>query len=215
MNETLPAKYSTRVIKGIQQYINTKRAAFVRRVAVVLLLLYFAVMVFAGRAVGSDIMNGIYFGTPGYSLFPFPYSLPSGWVIAQILVPLPPIQVFIYVVFTGQGIWIAWMSLGIIYIMMPLALWVYKTKGRLDSKTSQVQSESGKKVGVLTGIVALFPVLFSVATFSIYYNLVNYGLLPLIVVLGLSTVIIGFILIDVKNFTVQQREVSRSSSLVH
>ncbi len=205
MTRTILAKYSTIVLASIQKYINTERAAFVRRVTNILLLLYFAVMVQAGGAVGGNYTSELYFGTPGYSLFPFPYSLPSGSGIEQVLVPLPPIQVFIYVVFIGQGVWIAWMSLGIIYIMMPLVRWVYNTKYRPNTKSTHIQPERGEKVGVLTGIIALFPVLFSVATFSIPYNLVNYGLLPLIVVLGLSTVIIGFLFFEVKNIIVEPK----------
>ncbi|MGY5865081.1 MAG: hypothetical protein RTV41_10795 [Candidatus Thorarchaeota archaeon] len=205
MTRTIRAKYSTIVLASIQKYINTERAAFVRRVANILLLLYFAVMVQAGRAVGGNYTSELYFGTPGYSLFPFPYSLPSGSPIEQVLVPLPPIQVFIYVVFVGQGVWIAWMSLGIIYIMMPLVRWVYNTKYRPNTKSTYIQPERGEKVGVLTGIIALFPVLFSVATFSLYYNLVNYGPLSLMVVLGLSTMIIGFLVFEVKNIIIQPK----------
>lgn len=205
MNGIVPAKYSTRVLAGIQNRIKTQRAAFVRRVAVILLLLYFAVMVDAGRAVMGDFTNGFYFGTSGYGLFPVPYRLPPGWPSLQVITPLHPIEVFIYVVFIGQGIWIAWMSLSIIYIMMPLALWVYTTKGRPNSKTTQVQSERGEKVGVFTGIIAVLSVLLSVTTFSFSFNLENYGPLPLIVILGLSTVIIGFLLFEVKNITVQPK----------
>ena len=199
MNETVPAEYSTRVLAGIQNRIKTQRVAIVRRVAVILLLLYFVVLVHAGSYVSENLDFGFFFGTSGYGLFPFPYHLPHGWAALMVITPLDPIEVFIYVVFIGQGIWIAWMSLGIIYIMMPLALWVYTTKGRPNTETTQIQSEGVKKVGVLTGIIALFSVLLSVTTFSAYHNLGNYGLPPLILVLGLSTVIIGFLFFEVKN----------------
>lgn len=187
MNETVLAKNSTRVITGIQQYISTKRAAFVRRVAVILLLLYFAVMVDAGSYVRGDLESGFYFTNTGHGLFPFPYS---GGFSYPVYVYFDPLSTFIYVVFIAQGIWIAWMSLGIIYIMMPLALWVYNTMGRLNSKTTQVRSDRVKKGDVLTRIFAGFSAIFSVTTFSIGYNLENYGPLPLILVLGLSTMMV-------------------------
>ncbi len=194
MNETVPAKYSTGVLAGIQPYFKTKRAAFVRRVAVVLLLLYFAVMVDAGNYVGWSIWHESYFSAPGNNLFPIPFKLPPGYLIAEVIVELDFLQTFIYVVFIGQWIWIAWMSLGIIYIMMPIVLKALGTLRRPNMKSTPARED----VGVLTKLVAVLVVLLSVITYS--GNLENYGLLPLIVVLGLSTVIIGFILIDVKNF---------------
>ncbi len=113
------------MLAGIQQYINTKRAAFVSRVAVILLLLYFAVLVDAGSHVSGDLAHGFHFPHSGYRLFPFPLS--TVYLNAPVQIPLAPIEVFIYVVFIGQGIWIAWMSLGIIYIMMPLVRRVYSS----------------------------------------------------------------------------------------
>lgn len=49
------------MLAGIQNRTLIHRAILVRRVAVVLLLLYFAVFVNTGSAVDGDFTNGFYF----------------------------------------------------------------------------------------------------------------------------------------------------------
>ncbi len=183
MNETVPAKYSNRVLAGIQHYIKTQSSAFVRRVAVVLLLLYFAVMVDAGSHVHGDLESGFNFPHAGYGLFPFPFPY-SGGINLPMVVYFDPLLTFIYVVFIGQWIWIAWMSLGIIYIIMPIVQRALSTMRRPNMKSTHTRED----VGVLTKLVVVLVVLPSVITYSI--NLEYYGPLPLILVLAISTVLL-------------------------
>ncbi len=197
MNEPVFVKYSTRVITGIQQYINTKRATFVRRVAVILLLFYFAVLVHVGLGVYGDFTYGFHFPTSGYQFFPIPAYPSTGVGISPVETPLPPFQVFIYVILIYQNILIAWFLLAVMFIMLPIFRWVYSSGRRPHSKSELEPLDRGEKVGVFTGLISIPSVLLSVETFIV--NLERYGPLPLIMVLGLSTVIIVFLLIEVKN----------------
>lgn len=191
MSESVPEKHSVRVLEGIQNWMFNHRTLVVRRVAVILLLLYFAVMVHAGSHVGGDVNQGFYFATPSFALFPFPYVLPPGYVVILSIRPLTPIEVFIYVVFIQLGIWMVWVILGIIYIMMPLVLRVYRTKTKVETQMTEVRSDRGEKIDVLTVTLVGLSAIFSVTTFSIGCNLENYGPLPLILVIGLSTVMVS------------------------
>ncbi|KXH72011.1 MAG: hypothetical protein AM326_11340 [Candidatus Thorarchaeota archaeon SMTZ-45] len=190
MDENQPEQVRNRVIESIK----TQRAILVRRVAIILLLLYFAVMVDVGSYVYGTVDHGFYFTYLGYDIFPIPYQ----WaVLLPVITELDPLRSFIFFTFIGQGIWIVWALLGIIYIVMPLVHWAYNIKREPDSEIMQVRSDKVEKIGVITGIVAVLSVYLSVVTFRI--NLVNYGLLPLVLVSSLSIVVICFLVIEILN----------------
>lgn len=194
LNVTVSTKHGTRIVAGIKQYINTRQATFVRRVVVILLLLYFAVMVDVGSHVYGTVAQGFYFANLGYDLFPLPYK----WaVLLPVITELDPFRSFIFFTFIGQGMWVLWVLLGIIYIIEPLFHWAYNIMREQESKIRPVQSDKGERIGILTGMVAVISVYLSVATYRM--NLMNYGLLPLIVVSSLSIVVVGFLVIEILN----------------
>lgn len=109
----MPGKHSTRVTTGIRQYFHTKRAAFVSRVAVLLLIPYLFAMVNVGRYISGDIWNGLFWTSSGYAMFPIPFDLTSlGYGTTPTHYDLNFFDIFIYVIFIGQWFWIFWMSLG-------------------------------------------------------------------------------------------------------
>ncbi|MBY8999163.1 MAG: hypothetical protein KGD60_15725, partial [Candidatus Thorarchaeota archaeon] len=81
----------------------------------------------------------------------------------------------------------------------------YSSGRRPHSKSELEPLDRGEKVGVFTGLISIPSVLLSVETFIV--NLERYGPLPLIMVLGLSTVIIVFLLIEVKNIIARRRKI--------
>jgi hypothetical protein len=145
---------------------------------------------FEGAVIG-DLRTGFYYGSYGYTLFPYPH-----WrsILLPVMTPLPPIEAFIYAVFVYQGIWIAWTALGIIYVMMPLVIWAYRTIGRPASRLAQVQQEKEEKIGVLTGMLAFLSILLSVMTLGIETNLSYYGFMPFLAALGLSSILVGVLI---------------------
>jgi hypothetical protein len=187
-------EHSTGIVTGIHQYINTRPATFVRRVVVILLLLYFAVMVDVGRHVYGTVEEGFFFTYLGYEIFPLPYT----WgVLLPVIVELDPLRSFIYFTFIGQGMWALWVLIGIVYIVMPLLHWVYNIRREQEPKSGPVQSDMSESIGILTGLVSVISVYLSVVTYT--RNVMNYGLLPLIVVSTLSIVVIGFVVDDMLN----------------
>ena len=190
----MSVKDNTGISTDIQQYIKTGHASFVRRLAVILLLLYFAAMVDVGRHVYGNVEQGFYFTYLGYEIFPLPYT----WgVILPVIVDLDPLRSFIYFTFIRRGMWVLWVLIGIIYILDPLLHWAFNIRREQESKVRLVRSGKGERIGVITGLVAVIAVYLSVATYRI--NLGNYGLLPLIVVSSLSIVVIGFMAIEILN----------------
>ena len=185
---------STSVIKSIQHRIYLHRALVVRRIAVLLLLLYFSVLVDAGSGVFLDTVNGVFSASIGTTLFPIPFA---GLRMLTAYVPLSQNDVLIYIIFVNQGIWNLWMLSGIIYIMMPLAIWGYRTIERPILKSKLEPHEKEEKVGIVTSTIAIFSIALSVATFSFHFNFMNYGPVPLVVVLGLSTVIVVALLYEI------------------
>jgi hypothetical protein len=185
---------SKRVTKSTPHRIYLQRALVVRRLSVFLLLLYFAVLVDAGSGIFLDSVNGVYSGGIAVWLFPIPSV---GLRMVPAYVPLTQIDVIIYLVFINQGIWIAWMLPSIIYIIMPLPLWAYRTFARPISRPVEIQHEKEEKVGILTSAIAIFSILLSVATFSFELNLGHYGPIPLVLVLGISVTLVFAILYEV------------------
>jgi hypothetical protein len=167
----------------------------VRRLAVVLLLLYFAVLMDAGSNVFLDPVNGVFSAGIGTMLFPIPTP---GSRMLPAYVPLSQIDVLVYTIFLYQGIWAAWLLLATAYILLPLILWIFKTSRRLGLDSAQVSQMKKEQVGVLTSAMVGFSIVLSVATFSFPPNLWNYGPIPLVVVLGLSATMIATILYDLQ-----------------
>ena len=92
-----------------------------KRIGVIILMIYLAVLVYvANEGLTGDIFTGFYWRSGGWSLFPIPFN-PSwfGWGTATVFVPLTILELLVYLVFVGHGIWILWEILGIVYIIYP------------------------------------------------------------------------------------------------
>ncbi len=91
------------------------------RIVVIILMLYHLVMVtVAYHGLIGDVFTGFYWWSGGWSLFPIPIN-PSwfGWVVTMALVPLTPLELLVYLIFVGHGVWIFWDAAGIVYIVYP------------------------------------------------------------------------------------------------
>jgi hypothetical protein len=204
----MPEKHGVRMLEGVQNRMFIHRAVLLRRVAVSLLLLYFGVMVDVGSHVYGTLEQGYYFTHIGYDIFPIPYK----WgILFPAHADLDLLRSFIFFIFIGQGMWVLWVLLGIVYIVEPLIHWAYNIKREQRMKNRPVRTDRRERIGILTGIVALFSVYLSVTTFRI--NLGNYGLLPLIVVSSLSIMVIGFLVVEILNAIRKERRIIPSSQV--
>ena len=172
-------QFNNGVIKGIKCYIGTNRDSVVRRITVLLLIPYLFAMVNMERFVHGDIWNGFYWPSWSYMLFPIPIETQG---VLPVEIALNPIDAFIYLFFIGHGIWVAWMILGVLYIMMPIVRRGYSSLGSFNSKPEQKASDIVEPVSRFTKSAAVLAVFLSIGTFIA--NLVIYGPVPLSVVLG-------------------------------
>ncbi|MGV9103170.1 MAG: hypothetical protein ACOC38_10860 [Promethearchaeia archaeon] len=92
------------------------RLAEVRRLIVVILLLDLIGMVWFGRVITGDPLNGLFWPTPNMMLFPIPRDFGS-WT--PVVSPLSPLDAFVYTVFIYGGLWIVWCLVAILYIVYP------------------------------------------------------------------------------------------------
>ncbi|MHA1959156.1 MAG: hypothetical protein ACW99U_02945 [Candidatus Thorarchaeota archaeon] len=106
------------------EYIKSNRS----RILVLLFLVYLYRLVEVGSAVW-DSAHGPYWPSPGYQLFPIPLK-PRGPVI-WVVAPLSLVDSFLYIVFVGHGVWIAWTILSLAYILVPAFRW--KKEGGIKS----------------------------------------------------------------------------------
>ena len=91
------------------------------RIVVIILMLYLAVMVIVTyRGIIGDVFTGFDWRSGGWSLFPIPIN-PSwfGWIVTMALVPLTPLELLVYLIFVGHGVWIFWEVAGVVYIVYP------------------------------------------------------------------------------------------------
>ena len=91
------------------------------RVVVIILMLYLAVMVsVADRGLVGNLFDGFSWRSTGWSLFPIPLD-PAWWTwgVYWMVVPLSPLELLVYLVFVGNGIWIFWEVVGAAYIVYP------------------------------------------------------------------------------------------------
>ena len=107
-----------------------------RRIFVLLLLVYFAAMINVAQGITSIRFGDFYWCDMGYKLFPIPYY--EGWFgpTEPALVPLNQTELFIYLNFITNGIWIFWMGIGMIYIVYPWSSPLQNFLGHLKSKLS-------------------------------------------------------------------------------
>ena len=75
--------------------------------------------------------------------------------------------------------------------MMPLVLRVYRTKTKVETQMIEDRSDRGEKMDVRTWVLGGLSAILSSPTFGFGYNLENYGPLPLLLVIGLSTVMVS------------------------
>ncbi len=95
------------------------RGPILRRLVVVVLLIYLVALVPFARGIGGDLAGGFYWTYPGFVLFPIPGD--SGSMI-PVTEPLTPIDQFVYVVFIWNGMWVAWTAVAVLYIVYPFLL---------------------------------------------------------------------------------------------
>jgi hypothetical protein len=75
-----------------------------RRIFVLLLMVYLAIMVSVARwGVVGNLFDGFSWHYPGFGLFPIPFF---GSGVTPVEVPLTLVDLFIYLIFIGHGIWI-------------------------------------------------------------------------------------------------------------
>ncbi len=201
-------QFSNGVIEGIKDLIGTHRDSVVKRITVLLLILYLFAMVNVGRYVFGDLWNGLHWTSWSYTLFPIPTEILSS---LPVEITLNPIEAFIYLLFIGQGIWVAWMSLGVLYIMMPLVRRGYSSLGRFNSEPKQKPSVIVEPVGLFTRSTSVLTVLLSTVTFI--FNLAVYGPLLLSVVLGLSIVVLWILFVKDRKVKVEKPKEGHSVML--
>jgi len=99
---------------------NGARGPILRRLVVVVLLIYLLALVSFARGIGGDLVEGFYWSMPGYRLFPIPVRLYDSWL--PVTEDLTPIDQFVYVVFIWNGMWVAWTAVAVLYIVYPFLL---------------------------------------------------------------------------------------------
>ncbi len=97
------------------------------RIIVVGLIVYLLAMVYVARGIIGDFTDGFAWTSPAHGLFPIPFELQS---IAPVHQELNIIDSFVYVVFIQGGLWMFWISLGILYILKPFVQHIIMTKRR-------------------------------------------------------------------------------------
>lgn len=91
------------------------------RIIVIILMLYLLVMVtVAYHGIVGDVFTGFDWVSGGWSLFPIPINpFWFGWIVTMAFVPLTPLELLVYLIFVGHGVWIFWEVAGVVYIMYP------------------------------------------------------------------------------------------------
>lgn len=95
------------------------RGPILRRVVVVVLLIYLLALVPFARGIGGDLAEGFYWTYSGHRLFPIPVDFHSMLPMTE---DLTPIDQFVYVVFMWNGMWVVWTVVALFYIVYPLLL---------------------------------------------------------------------------------------------
>ena len=193
MSESAPLQGSIRMFKHAQDSLRSHRELIARRLAVLLLLLYLSALVDIGHVILGNLRTGFYYGNFGYVLFPFP-SNPS--ILLPVITPVPLVEAIIHTIFIYQGIWIAWASLGILYIIMPLLLRGYRVVRGTTVVLGLEEGEKKARMGIITGILALLSIVFSLGTFSIENNLRSYGPMPFLATIVISAILVGVMFMD-------------------
>ena len=147
-------------------------------------------MVYVGVLIVGHPGTGYHYTNIGHHLFPFP-STDS--VLLPAFTPVPPVEAFVYTIFIYQGLWIAWASLGIAYILLPFSFWVYRAL-RKSIKHAQEHQKQEERVGVTTGMLAFLSIYLSIGTFSISSTLYIHGPIPFLIVVALSVIIVGLLI---------------------
>lgn len=91
------------------------------RIIVMCFMVYLAVMVsVAYHGLFGNLFDGFFWPTSGWSLFPIPLN--PHWFIGMVLpvhIPLTTLELLVYLIFIGPGVWVFWEIIGIFYIMYP------------------------------------------------------------------------------------------------
>jgi len=92
------------------------RWAKIRRFIVVILLADLIIMVWFGRVITGNPLDGFYWPYPNKILFPIPMDFGS---MIPVFSPLNPVDAFVYTIFIYGGLWILWLLVGILYVVYP------------------------------------------------------------------------------------------------
>ena len=188
-------QFNNGAIKSVKRHIGIYRSSLVRRITVLLSILYLLAMVNVGQHIFWDPAVGLTWSSSGYALFPIPIDLRSlGYFVTPMHYHLSPFDIFIYMIFVGQWFWAAWMLLGVLYIMIPIVRRGYTSWDRFNSKPEQKPSDTVGPVSRFTKSTSILTVLLSTGTFI--FNLAVYGPLLLSIVLGLSIVVFWILFVE-------------------
>ena len=121
-------------VHGASQQKNM-RSVILNRVLVMILMVDLVVMVsVASQGLQGSIFDGFYWPNSGWSLFPIPQNPNwSEWVSLPVLVPLSPLDLLVYLVFVGHGVWIFWEIIAVVYIVYPWSPFVQSIVNRTKS----------------------------------------------------------------------------------
>ena len=120
----------------MNEYISTKKKRSVMkliltRILVIFLMLYLVVMV----QVANRGIYGFEWRSSGWSLFPIPQN-PTwfGWIVVHMMIPLTPLELFVYLVFVGNGIWIFWEIIAVLFLVYPWSSFLQSRVGIIKSR---------------------------------------------------------------------------------
>jgi hypothetical protein len=95
------------------------------RVFILFLVIDLLGMVYVTRNVYGNMTDGYEWPSPGHVLFPFPFEYTSMFPVTQ---PLGLLETLTYLIFTSNSVWVFWVSLAVIYMILPLILQIRDRK---------------------------------------------------------------------------------------
>ena len=88
----------------------------------------------ASQGLRGSIFDGFFWPYSGWSLFPIPLN-PDwyGGGLLPAVYPLSSIELLVYLVFVGHGVWIIWELIAVVYIVYPWSSFVQSIVNRAKS----------------------------------------------------------------------------------
>jgi len=132
-NQTEPQekpRYLTKKIPG-------RKEILVRRLPVALLLIYYLFILFSAWSTSHlwswSLENGLEWSSGSAGSF---FPIPSGPGILTVISPASLIDQVFYLIFMHYGIWIVWISLGLLYLFSPYRFDTKVVLGKLWKRES-------------------------------------------------------------------------------